>query len=148
MRKKTVCLLSLLLVLCFAAASAQTVYCPSGGFSLNLPDRFGEIAPQQPNDPDLVLHYSDGAVDLTTYVSFSGSSDSFQVLTGDETEYGPVTINGMEMFRVRGLDANGPWISYSWIWAGRSVCVSFVWSGDEETALSVIRDIMNSIVFG
>lgn len=133
---------------CFVSASGQTVFCQSGGFSLALPDSFAEIPRSSGDDRDLVLHFSDGSVDLTVYVSFSGTGSGFQVLTGDELEYGSVSFGGMDMFYTRGQDGSGSWATYSWSRAQDSVTLYFVWSGNDSAAMKMIREIMSSISFG
>ena len=140
MRKLPVVLLSVCLLLCVASASAQTVSCPSGGFTMTLPDRFMDVPRTSLDDPDLVLH-------MTDYVSYAGASTGFQVLTGNEIEYGMVNVGGMDMFYARGLDAQGNWITYSWMEAMDSVTIYFVWSGNDDAALPLISEVMNSVVF-
>ena len=150
MKRVPVLFLALMLVFCASAASAQsarTVYCPPGGFTLTLPDNFAEVPVTSPDDPDLALHLTDGNINLAVYVSWSGTENSFQVLTGNEIEYGPVIINGVEMFYTRGLDEQGNWITYSWMQAPNSVTVYFVWYGNDNETLMLINEIMASIVF-
>ena len=147
MRKLIASLLFLSCLFCAVSGLAQTVECPSAGISLTLPDRFYEIPHLPMDDPNLVLRYTDNAIDLAIYVSYAGSGSSFTVLTGNETEYGPVTINGMNMQYARGRDEYGPYATYSWTNAQNAVTLSFVWTGDDEAALSVISDIMYSITF-
>ena len=147
MRKLPVVLLSVCLLLCVASASAQTVSCPSGGFTMTLPDRFMDVPRTSLDDPDLVLHMTDDVVNLTVYVSYAGASTGFQVLTGNEIEYGTVNVGGMDMFYARGLDAQGNWITYSWMEAMDSVTIYFVWSGNDDAALPLISEVMNSVVF-
>ncbi len=145
-------LISFLLVVsclfCAVSASAQTVYCQSGGFSLSLPDSFAELPRSSGDDRDLVLHLSDGSVDLTVYVSYSGADSGFQVLTGDELEYGSVSFGGMDMFYTRGQDGSGSWATYSWARSRDSVTLYFLWSGNDSSAMKLIREIMSSISFG
>ena len=141
---------SLLFVMClFCAASgvAQTVSCPQAGFSLTLPDSFYEIPRSPVDDRNLVLQYSDGSLDLAVYVAFAGANNPFMILTGTETEFGPVTINGMSMQYARGFDEYGPYATYSWMRAQDAVTLYFVWSGSDDTALRLISEIMNTIVF-
>lgn len=147
MRKLPAFWLALLVLFGCASASAQTVSCPAGGFAVTVPDRFAEIPLTAYDDPDLALHLSDGVVNLAVYVSFAGSDNSFQVLTGNEIEYGPVNINGMDMFYARGVDEQGSWITYSWMRLTDSVTVYFVWFGNDNATLALIGEIMNSIVF-
>ena len=57
MRRTAVALiLAFLLCLAFSVSLAQTVSCPVGGFSLNLPDHFTE-QPLSPEAPDLCLYW-------------------------------------------------------------------------------------------
>ena len=148
MKKWIAFLLVFSCILCTVSASAQTIICPSGGFSLVVPDSFAEIPRSAGDDRDLVLHLSDGSVDLTVYVSFSGADNPFQVLTGDELEYGSVSFGGMDMFYIRGQDGTGSWATYSWMRARDSVTLYFIWSGNDSAALRLIREIMTSITFG
>ncbi len=147
MKKLIASLLFLSCLFCAISGFAQTVECPSAGITLTLPDRFYEIAHLPMDDPNLVLRYTDNEIDLAVYVSYAGSGSSFMILTGNEVEYGPVTINGMNMQYARGIDEFGPYATYSWMHAQDNVTLSFVWTGDDAAALSVIDDIMNSITF-
>ena len=58
-----------------------------------------------------------------------------------------VNVGGMDMFYARGLDAQGNWITYSWMEAMDSVTIYFVWSGNDDAALPLISEVMNSVVF-
>ena len=147
MRKLIASLLFISCLLCVVSGFAQTVSCPSAGFTLALPDTFYEIPRSAGDDRNLVLQYSDGSVDLAVYVSFAGSNNPFMVLTGDETEFGPVMINGMNMQYARGYDGSGPYATYSWMRAQDAVTLYFVWSGNDDTALRLISEIMHSISF-
>ena len=129
------------------SASAQTVFCPSGGFSVTVPDYFDNLPISGYDDPELALHLSGGDINLTVYVSYGAAGSGFQILTGNETEYGSVFINGVEMFYARGMDMQGNWITYSWTQAANSVTIYFVWYGNDDTAVALISDIMSSIVF-
>lgn len=132
----------LLVIMAVVSASAQTVSC-SGGFSLTLPDRFSKVSRSSADDPELELHYSDGLVDMAVYVSYAGSGNSFDVLTGSEEDSGRVTINGVRMNYARSADSK----VYSWISSGNAVNIYFIWYGDTDSALQVIDSIMNSITF-
>jgi len=147
MKKWFALLLTVLLVIAAVSASAQTVSCTSGGFSLTLPDDFSKVSKSSADDPDLKLHYSNGSVDMAVYVSYAGSDNSFQVLTGNEQESGQVRIGGVRMNYSRGSDSQGPWKVYSWISSGNSVSAYFIWYGDDTAALEIIDSIMNSISF-
>ena len=146
MKKWFTLLLALLLVMGVVSASAQTVSC-SAGFSLTLPDSFSKVSRSSADDPELELHYSNGSVDMAVYVSYAGSDNSFQVLTGNEQESGQVRIGGVRMNYSRGSDSQGPWKVYAWISSGNSVSAYFIWYGDDEAALEIIDSIMNSISF-
>ncbi len=148
MKKLIAFLLCFLCLFSAVSASAQTVACSAGGFTLVLPDSFSEIPRSSGDDRDLVLHLSDGTVDLTVYVSFSGAGNSFEVLTGDESDYGYVSYGGMDMFYTRGKDRSGSWATYSWMRVQDSVTLYFIWSGNDSAAMNLIRDIMSSISFG
>ena len=147
MKKLIASLLFLSCLLCAVSGLAQTVACPSAGFVLTVPDSFNEIPHLPMDDQNLVLRYSDGSLDLAVYVSYAGANNPFLVLTGDEIEYYPVTINGMNMQYARGLDEYGPYATYSWMRAQDAVTLCFVWYGSDDAALRVINDIMYSIAF-
>ena len=147
MKKWFTLLLTVLLAAVTVLASADTVSCPAGGFSLTLPDSFSKVSKSSADDPDLELHYSNGSVDMAVYVSYAGSDNSFQVLTGSEEESGRVKINGVRMNYARGSDSQGPWMVYSWVTSGNAVNIYFIWYGDDAAALELIDSIMNSISF-
>ena len=139
----------LLLLLLPVFASAQTVSCPEAGMTLEVPDSY-LLLPGSPDEPELVLHMADQSMDLAVYVSFVGrnaGNDLFQILTGDELDYGSVQIGGVDMLYVRGRDDDGDYQMYSWLMDSDNVSVYFLWRGDEKKALRAVDDIMNSIVF-
>ena len=149
MKKALSLLLTLLLLVPVALATAQTVSCPEAGFTLDLPKEY-ESLPVSTDEPDLLLHLSNGKIDLTVYMSSVGrnaSSDLFQILTGDELEYGSVVIGGVEMLYTRSRDDQGDTMMYSWIRDTDNVSLYFLWRGDESSALSAIETIMSTIVF-
>ena len=86
MKKLIAYLLFFSCLFCAVSGLAQTVACPSAGFTLVIPDTFYEIPHLPMDDQNLVLRYSDGSVDLAVYVSYAGASNPFLVLTGDEIE--------------------------------------------------------------
>ncbi len=148
MKKWFALLFTILLITVAVSASAQTVSCSDGGFSLTLPDTFSYIDnARNGEDPDLKLHYSNGSVDMAVYVSYAGSDNSFQVLTGSEEDSGRVKINGVRMNYARGSDSQGPWMVYSWVSSGNAVNIYFIWFGDDTAAMEIIDSIMNSISF-
>ncbi|MBQ6061256.1 MAG: hypothetical protein IJL36_07410 [Clostridia bacterium] len=147
MKKWFALLLTVLLVAGVVSASAQTVSC-SAGFSLTLPDSFSKVSRSSADDPELELHYSNGSVDMAVYVSYAGSDNSFQVLTGSEEDSGRVRINGIRMNYARGSDSQGPWMVYSWVSSGNNVSIYFIWYGDDAAAMEVIDSIMNSVSAG
>ena len=147
MKKWFALLLTALLITIAVSASAQTVSCSAGGFSLTLPDTFSRVSDASADDPDLELHYSNGSVDMAVYVSYADSDNSFQVLTGSEEDSGRVKINGVRMNYARGSDSQGPWMVYSWVASGNAVNIYFIWYGDDAAALELIDSIMNSISF-
>ncbi len=147
MKKLLSLLLFLSLLLLAFSASAQTVSVPSAGFTLTIPDSFSEIPRSPADDPELVLRLADSSLDLTVYVSFSGGGDLFQLLTGDESEYGSVTVNGMNMLYALGTDIQGNYKMYSWNRSRDSITLYFVWSGSQKEALRLVDSIMSSITF-
>ena len=147
MKKLVASLLFLSCLFCAISGLAQTVNCPSAGFSLTIPDTFIEIPHLPMDDPNLVLRYTDNAMDLAVYVSYAGSGSPFMVLTGNEVECATVNVSGTEMAYARGFDEYGPYATYSWMRAQDAVTLYFVWSGSDDAALRVINDIMYSITF-
>ena len=147
MKKLVASLLFLSCLFCAVSGLAQTVNCPSAGFSLTIPDTFIEIPHLPMDDPNLVLRYTDNAMDLAVYVSYAGSGSPFMVLTGNEVECATVNVSGTEMAYARGFDEYGPYATYSWNRDRNAVTLCFVWTGSDEAALSLISEIMSSISF-
>ena len=148
MKKLLSLLLFLSLLLLAFSASAQTVSVPSAGFTLTVPDSFTEL-PGDPDNPDLVLHLADSGMDLTVYVSYfgRGTVNDLLILTGDETGYGSVTLNGKDMVWITGQDGRESFKTYSWLRKQDSVSLYFIWSGSEDATLRAIDEIMSSISF-
>ncbi len=143
MKKWFTLLLALLLVMGVVSASAQTVSCSDGGFSLTLPDSFGKISTKK-DDPELKLHYNDGSIDMCVYVSFSGNSTiDFQVNSSSSS----VTFSGKKMNCEYNTDNDHPCVIYSWSSSGNAINIYFVWYGEDAAAQEVIDSIMSSITF-
>ena len=143
-------LLAVLLVFSVSAALAQRVSCPVGGFSVTLPDRFAELPLNPGLDPDLCFYWQGSKLTVQAYASYQGEvagSDLFQVLTGYETDYGPVTVNGMDMLYARTEEYGEVRISYTWMDRGNSVTLEFSYSQDDSSVQGTVNDIIHSISF-
>ena len=150
MKRWLTLLVTILCVFSLSSALAQTVACPVGGFSLELPDHFVEESFDPTLDPDLCFYWHGNKLTVQAYVSYQGEvagSDLFQVLTGFETDYGPVTINGMDMLYTRTDDETGISIVYTWMDRGNNVALYFIFSAQDASVVKTVDQIMNSITF-
>ena len=139
-------LLIVLLVFPLSAAMAQRVDCATGGFSVRLPDHFVEESVS--GDPDLCFYWHGKKLTVLGYASYLGEfagSDLFEVLTGNETDYGWKTINGMNMYYTRTEEFGSVTITYQWMDRGNNVTLSFSYSADDASVLSTVNSIMSSI---
>ena len=150
MRRTAVALIfAFLLCLVFSVSLAQTVSCPVGGFSLNLPDHFTE-QPLTPQDPDLCFHWRGTKMTVLAYATYLGEvagSDLFQVLTGTETDSGSTVKNGMNMLYAKGTDGGTSYLMYSWMDRGNNVTLYFYYPAGDDSCVSSANRIMNSISF-
>lgn len=139
----TVCMCSL------SAALAQTADCPAGGFSVWVPDHFESVQIDPLFDPDLCFYWHGNKLAVQAYVTCQAGSDLFQVLTGNETEYGPVTVNGREMLYSMTKEFGNVRISYSWMdqSRGSSVTLEFTYLADDPSVQNTVDSIINSISF-
>ena len=137
-----VCLCSL------SAALAQTADCSTGGFSVWVPDHFESVQPDPLSDPYLSFYWHGNKLAVVAYVSPQSGSDQFQVLDDSVVEYGPVTVNGREMFYSMAKEFGKITISYQWMDQGRgnSVMLEFTYYADDP-AKSTVDKIINSISF-
>jgi len=141
-------LLILLMVFSLSAALAQRAESAEGGFSVKLPDHFVEESVG--GYSDLCFYWHGNKLTVQGYASYQGEiagSDLFQVLTGDETEYGTKTINGMEMMYARTEDGGDVCISYTWMDRGNCVTLEFTYSAADESVQNTVNSIINSIRF-
>ena len=139
-------LLALLLVLCVSAALAQRAECPVGGFSVTLPDHFVE-EPVFPGS-DLCFYWHGNKLTVQAYAIYQGEvAETFEVLTGNETESGYVNIVGVPMFYTRSEEPGGICISYTWMDRGNSVTMEFTYSPDDPSVISTVESIIGSISF-
>lgn len=146
MKRLTGLLLVLLLVFSLSAALAQRAECPVGGFSVTLPDHFVE-EPVSPGS-DLCFYWHGNKLTVQAYAIYQGEvTETFEVLTGNETESGYVTINGMRMFYTRSEDPSGICITYTWMDRGNSVSMEFSFSAADTSVENTIKSIINSIRF-
>lgn len=143
-------LLALILVFSVSAALAQRAECAVGGFSVNLPDHFVEET-YNFGDPDLCFNWHGNMLTVQAYVSYQGEvagSDLFQVLTGYETDYGSVSINGTSMLYTRTEEYGSITIAYTWMDRGNCVTMEFTYDSDDESSVQrSIKSIINSVSF-
>ena len=141
-------LLILLMVFSLSAALAQRAESAEGGFSVKLPDHFVEESVG--GYSDLCFYWHGNKLTVQGYASYQGEiagSDLFQVLTGDETEYGTKTINGMEMMYARTEDGGNVSITYTWMYRGNCVSLEFDYAASDESVQNTVNSIINSIRF-
>ncbi len=150
MKRFLALLVTVLCVFSLSSALAQTVSCPVGGFSLVLPDHFVEEPLDPFLAPDLCFYWHGTKLTIQGYATYQGEvagSDLFQVLTGYETDYGPVTINGMNMLYARTDDDNGITIIYTWMDRGNNVTLYFIFSAADASVVKNVDQIIHSITF-
>ena len=148
MKRLTGVLLVLVMVFSLSAALAQRVECPQGGFSVKLPDHFKESSGSY--GADLCFFWHGKKLNVQGYASYQGevsNSDLLQVLTGDETESGTVTINGMSMLYTRTEDGDDVIISYTWMDRGNEVTLEFTYAAEDTSVQNTVNSIINSIRF-
>lgn len=142
----------LALFLCFSVLSpalAQTVSCPVGGFSLELPDSLTE-QPLSAEDPDLCLRWEGGGLSVQAYASYLGEvagSDLFQILDGTETESGTVSFGGMNMIFASGTDFSVAYRMYSWMDRGNNVILYFYYPEGDTSGPAAAEAVMETISF-
>lgn len=142
--------LVLALVMLVSSAFAQRAACPAGGFSLSLPDSFSEQPFSPSEDPDLCFFWHGEGITVQAYASYLGEvapSSLFQVLTGNETDSGMVSVNGMQMVYGAGSDASGSYLLYSWMDRGNNVTLYFYYPSGDASSLSQVDRIIHSISF-
>lgn len=146
MKRLTGLLLVLALAFSLSAALADRVPCETGGFSVKLPDHFVE----EPGyyGSDLCFYWHGNKLTVLGYVSYQGEvSETFEVLTGDETASEYVTINGMKMLYTRSETSGNVSITYTWMDRGNSVTMEFTYSADDPSVENTVKSIINSIRF-
>ena len=146
MKRLTGLLLVLALVFTLSAALADRQPCETGGFSVKLPDHFVE----EPGfyGSDLCFYWHGTRLTVLAYVSYQGEvSETFEVLTGDETASGTVRINGMKMLYTRSESSGNVSITYTWMDRGNSVTMEFTYSADDPSVENTVNSIINSIRF-
>ena len=124
MKRLTGLLLLLALVFTLSAALADRQPCETGGFSVKLPDHFVE----EPGyyGSDLCFYWHGNKLTVLAYVSYQGEvSETFEVLTGEETDSRPVTVNGMKMLYTRSETPSGISITYiyTFLYSGKGILV-------------------------
>ncbi len=148
MKKRFALLLAVLLLFVVSAAQAQEVSCKAGRFSLTLPDSFSAISPL-PQDQDLVFGWQGDGISLLGYATQMGKkvqfNDLFQILTGNETESGMLTIRKQDMLYAQGNDENGAYTLYCWLNSGVRVELYFYYSAGNPDSDRVIKNIIHSL---
>ena len=149
MKRFAAILLAAVCAFSFSAAQALTADCPAGGFSVWVPDHFESVQIDPLFDQDLCFYWHGNKLAVQAYVSAQSGSDLFQVLTGSEEEYGPVSINGREMLYSMAKEFGKIRISYSWMDQGRAISVTleFTYSADDPDVKKTVDKIINSIKF-
>ena len=150
MKRIAAFLLLLIMLAAVTSACAVKASCPAGGFSLKLPDGFREHSFSSSDDPDLCFWWSGNGLAIQAYAVYLGEvagSDLFQVLTGNESESGMTSVNGISMLYAAGRDASGPYMMYSWMDRGNNVTLYFCATGGDASALSGVKKIMRTIAF-
>jgi len=146
-KKYVALLLASLLLFAAIPALAQEVSCPAGGFTLTLPDSFSAVSPL-PQDQDLVFAWQGGGISVQGYATaMSGKvrfNDLYQILTGQETESGSLTIRGVDMLYARGSDQRGPYSLY--IWMHKNVRVELYFYYQSRSDLLDIDEMIHSLV--
>ena len=138
--------LALLLVFSLSAALAQRVGCPVGGFSVSMPDNF--VEEPLSGVPDLCFYWHGSKLTVLAYASYQGEVTEIpEVFTGNETESGYRTVNGMRMFYTRSEEKGMIDVTYTWMDRGNSVTMEFSWSAGESSVQSTVNSIINSIRF-
>ena len=114
-----------------------------------MPDHFESVQIDPLFDQDLCFYWHGNKLAVQAYVSAQSGSDLFQVLTGSEEEYGPVSINGREMLYSMAKEFGKIRISYSWMdqARGSSVTLEFTYSADDPSVQSTVDKIISSISF-
>lgn len=137
-------------LLLFPSALALKASCPAGGFSLSLPDSFTEQPFSPSDDPELCFYWRGEGMTVLAYASYLGEvapSSLFQVLTGNETDSGMVTVRGMQMVYGAGSDSTGSYLMYSWMDRGNNVTLYFYYAPGDDSARSAVDRIIHSIAF-
>lgn len=139
-------LLALLFVFSLSSALALRAECPVGGFSVSLPDHFTEESSS--GVPDLCFYWHGNKLTVLAYASYQGEvAEIPEVFTGNETESGYRTINGMRMFYTRSEAGGQIDVTYTWMDRGNSVTMEFSWSSSDSSVQGTVDSIINSIRF-
>lgn len=150
MRKISAALFCVILLCFFAScAAAQTVPCPQAHLTLTVPDDWRVVPLTGAEDPGLCLLLENGDITLSVYVDDTGGllPDSFQILTGDDTESTLVSYGGVQMTCVAGTGAEGTYRIYTWLDERDQVQFYFLITGSSRASRSLIEDIMGSVRF-
>ena len=148
MKRLTGVLLFLVMVFTLSAALAQRAECYEGGFSVKLPDHFVENSGAY--GADVCFSWHGKKLNVLGYASYQGDvsgADLFQVLTGYETDYGQVSINGMSMLYTRTEDGDDVIISYTWMDRGNEVSLEFTYAAEDTSVENTVSSIIHSISF-
>ena len=146
MRRFAGMLLIMVLVLSFSVAIAQKAECPVGGFSVELPDHF--VEEPQYYDSELCFFWHGEKLTVLAYASYQGEVDEIpEVFTGNETETGYKSVNGMRMFYTRSEAGGKIDITYTWMDRGNSVTMEFTYSADDPSVQRTVDSVISSIRF-
>ena len=148
MKRLTGVLLGLVLVFSLSAALAQRAECLEGGFAVKLPDHFVENSSAY--GADLCFSWHGKKLNVQGYASYQGDfsgADLFQVLTGYETDYSQVSVNGMDMLYTRAEDGDDVIISYTWMDRGNEVSLEFTYAAEDTSVQNTVNSIIHSISF-
>lgn len=150
MRKWHVMLLCLLLLCSIVSCSqAMSVSCLEAHLVLTVPDSWRNVPLSSADDPDLYLLLEGDGVSLSVYIADAGGllPGAFQVFTGDETDSGTVTVNGVGLSYVAGENSDGAYWIYTWVDRRNQVQMYFLVTGNRQAARSVINGIVSTLRF-
>lgn len=150
MRKWTVSLLCILLLCGSVSCSlAGPVACPEAHLVLTVPDSWRNVPLSSADDPDLYLLLEGDGISLSVYIADAGGllPGAFQVFTGDETDSGTLTVQGVEISYVAGENSDGAYWIYTWTDRRSQVQLYFLVTGNRQAARSSMNEIIHSLRF-
>ena len=101
------------------------------------------------DDPDLYLLLEGDGISLSVYIADAGGllPGAFQVFTGDETDSGTLTVQGVEISYVAGENSDGAYWIYTWTDRRSQVQMYFLITGRSKAARKVIDEIITTLEF-